>query len=206
MNVEWDTGRRALAAYDPAADWHLVLQDDAVICDDLVAGLARALDRVAIPSIVSLYLGTVRPFASRVEHAAQVAEEIGASWVTAPGLYWGVALAVPVPLVEDLLHRADTSRVAEYDSRLSRAAMSLDLPVWYTRPSLVDHRQGPSLLLHPGGARHSHGFLGEDVSALDVDWNYDTVDLVGVPRAAAPITFPRRVGSGRAPVPPTPRL
>jgi len=46
----WATGRRAWEAYDPDADWHLVIQDDAIVCQDMLAGLERALDRLG-PSV-----------------------------------------------------------------------------------------------------------------------------------------------------------
>ena len=53
-NDRWDTGRRALLAFDPAATHHLVVQDDALVCRDLVAGLQRALPHVPREAPVGL--------------------------------------------------------------------------------------------------------------------------------------------------------
>src|SRR5690554_28716 len=39
----WVTGRLAWEMHDPTADWHMVIQDDAIPAQDLVAGLENAL-------------------------------------------------------------------------------------------------------------------------------------------------------------------
>src|SRR5690606_5759806 len=53
----WHTGRRAMLAYDPDADYHLVIQDDAVVCRDLVAGVEKALEYVERRRTLNLYMG-----------------------------------------------------------------------------------------------------------------------------------------------------
>src|SRR5699024_10684327 len=57
----WATGRRAWEKYDPAADWHMVIQDDALVCDDLIAGLEVALNELGKEGLMSPYTGTGRP-------------------------------------------------------------------------------------------------------------------------------------------------
>src|SRR5699024_3823256 len=57
----WEVGKRCWQAADPRADRHLVIQDDALPCDDMLAGLARALDQVGRDGLVSAYTGTGRP-------------------------------------------------------------------------------------------------------------------------------------------------
>src|SRR5690606_32431577 len=39
----WATRRAAWELHDPTADWHLVIQDDAIVCQDFLAGLEAAL-------------------------------------------------------------------------------------------------------------------------------------------------------------------
>jgi hypothetical protein len=45
-----------------------------------------------------------------------------------------------------------------------------------TWPSLVDHRDVPSLVGH-GGGRYAHKFIGENASALDIDWSKPSVTM-----------------------------
>src|SRR5690606_19690521 len=42
----WKVGRRCWEAADPDADWHLVLQDDVLVSQNLLAGLEQALQQL----------------------------------------------------------------------------------------------------------------------------------------------------------------
>ena len=53
----WRTARGGWVMYDPAADFHLLLQDDALVSADLLAGLEQALEHVPADAVVSPYLG-----------------------------------------------------------------------------------------------------------------------------------------------------
>jgi hypothetical protein len=166
----WDTGRRSLLAYDPAATHHLVVQDDAVVCRDLIGGLERALDFVPEGHPVSCYVGRVRPYAQRVEQAVRRAGRV-CSWIVMRDLFWGVAVVVPTHLIDELVRAQDRAiHIAEYDRRISRWFISRGTPTWYCWPSIVSHRVGPSLVGH-GDARQAHRFVGTDVSAADLDWS-----------------------------------
>jgi hypothetical protein len=168
---EWDTGRRALLAADRDALYHVVLQDDALVCADLTAGLTHALTRAPRNAMVSLYIGAARPHRSRVSRAIERAAETGCSWVVMPALYWGVGLVFPAALIDEIVRVGDRTPVLEYDRRLSTVARKMRMPVWYTWPSLCDHLDGPSLLRHDvPHTRHAHRFEGTDWSALGAHW------------------------------------
>lgn len=182
---EWDTGRRAWETYSPTATHHVVVQDDAIACRDLVAGLDAALEYVPARAAVSLYVGTTRPDARRVQTAVSEAERTGAAWIAMRDVKWGVGLVVPTAVIPDMLAFAD-SLGGEYDSRLSQFFRRAGWPVWCTWPSLVDHRdEEPGLVRHmipPSGKRRAHRFLAG--SALDVDWSAGVVHMPGAPQAA----------------------
>lgn len=174
-NNEWDTGRRAIGLYDPTARWHVVLQDDALLCRDLVAGLSAALatrlDRPPPNAMVGLYVGAVNPYAGRVARMVARADAEGCGWLRLLQLHWGVGVVLPVPMIPDILSLGDRTHVLEYDRRLSTVARKLRMPIWYTWPSLVDHRAEPSLLRHDRAVpRHAHRFEGTGWSALDHRW------------------------------------
>lgn len=190
----WDTGRRAMLAYDREATHHLVIQDDALVCNDLVAGVERALEHVpakaGVPTPLCLYAGRIRPFRTYVERLVDRARE-STSWLTMAQLHWGVGIVLPTSLIEDCIAWGDgRSDIANYDKRISRYLDSQRITVWYPWPSLVDHRTSPSLV--PGRTsrgRYAHRFLGADQSALDVDW---TGRVVSVPQLNQHLSHNRR--------------
>ena len=187
----WDTGRRAWDAIDRTADWGMVVQDDALVTRDLIAGLEKAAAFLPERCLVSPYTGTRRPVASRVERAVHAARAANASWIRMPSLNWGVAIMAPTDIIDKMLPWCDKQTYPNYDRRIGRYAIDmLRLPTYCTWPSLVDHRDDDSLVGH-GRGRKAHQFLGEDASALAVLWTAKSVDLGGKP---APVgrRFPKR--------------
>lgn len=193
----WDTGRRSLLAYDPAATWHVVTQDDVILCRDYVASVERALGAVPPDRPVGFYVGSVRPRAERFEYLMAAARYMGRHWIEDDGPWWGPAVAIPVPMIEELVAGCDLDRgVANYDMRMVRYFQRLRPRVscWYAAPSLVDHRTGaenPSLV--PGrsnsAARVAQAFIGADVSGAEgIEWRTPAVTFnealaaIGAPR------------------------
>jgi hypothetical protein len=185
---EWDTGRRAWKIADPSCTHHLVVQDDAIVCENLIPGLEQALAHVPAEAAISLYVGTLRPDRRRVTTAVYKAEEAGAAWIVMPDLKWGVAVLAPTAVVPDMLAHGDQHPSPFYDLRLqSYFRNAVRWPVWCTWPALVDHRSDlPGLVTRlrpPSGPRVAHRFLGEHASSLDVDWS---TGAVAMPGAALP--------------------
>jgi hypothetical protein len=182
-NNEWDTTRRAWETADPTATHHLVLQDDALVCRDLIAGAERALAHVPSETVVSLYMGTRRPQRRAVAEAAAQAR-LGASWVAMRDLNWGVAICLPTSAIPAAIEAGDRSEAQDADRRIGDHFRRIGWPTWCTWPSLVDHRPGPSLLGHAGNDRHAHHFHGTDRSALDIDWTGPVIRMAGLKRSA----------------------
>lgn len=170
----WDTGRRALLARDPAATHHLVVQDDALICKDFVAGATQAV--MARPhAAISFYCGRQRPHAPLFDRLFREARRKDVAWLHKAQLCWGVALCFPTSVIDEMVAVADRDVIPNYDSRLSRYLDWANILTCYTNPSLADHRrqaESPSLVPGRTGAnRIARGFIGQDVSALTVDWS-----------------------------------
>jgi len=175
-NSRWGTGRRALLAYDPEATHHLVLQDDAVIPRDLVTGLEAALQHAPQDVPLCLYVGKVRPYREMVTEYVRRAQN--ASWLVMDRLNWGVAVVLPTKIIDDLVDWCDGFDIPNYDSRMSKWFEDRNLPVWYPWPSLVDHRESPSLVPGRGHAgRVAHRFIGADASALDIAYTGEALRL-----------------------------
>ncbi|MFW6091097.1 MAG: hypothetical protein ACODAF_04430 [Actinomycetota bacterium] len=162
----WDTGRRAWQAHDPAADWHLVLQDDALPVPDLLAGLEAALPALPPRSICSPYFGVPGAEHERMLRALQRAEERPGPWLRERAMHWGVAIAAPVESIPDMLAWCARNAVAPkpYDTRLMLFYRKRRYPCFFTWPSLVSHGDAPSLLGHRDG-RRAHTFTGESALA-----------------------------------------
>ena len=190
----WETGRRAMLAHDKRASHHLVVQDDAVLCRDLVAGLERALAFVPKRTPVCLYAGRGRPLRAAVERLVDSAGP-GTSWLSMSQLHWGVGVLMPVELIRPMVDYCDTrGDVPNYDKRMSRWMQHQRLTVYYTWPSLVDHRDSPSLV--PGrnsNGRRAHLFVGADRSALECDWSGRVVSIPMLSRYERPVVG--RMGS-----------
>lgn len=142
----WRNCRSAWEMHNPDAQWHLVLQDDAVI----PAGLARATESALrwIPSkaAVSLYLGQVRPQATLWSQLADRARECEASWIVGPRLMWGVALILPTVFIPEMLAWGDRQHGMPDDQRIGAWAKRKGLEAWYPWPSFVDHAPDGSLI------------------------------------------------------------
>lgn len=180
-NDRWETGRRSLLEHDPAADYHMVIQDDAVPCRDLVAGATEAA-AVAGEHPLGLYIGRVRPHRETVTPAVEAAIKNGDRWFRHEGPWWGVAIVIPVAHIEEIVKWGDDRPdVKNYDRRISRWYGEQRIECWYTIPSLVDHRpvnENPSLIKGRIGNRQAHHFIGADKSALDLDWDTEMEAIV----------------------------
>ena len=176
-NDRWDTGRRAWEAIDQTAEWGMVVQDDALPCADLIAGMEKALERVPPNVLVSPYIGTRRPSKGKIDAIVNEAAHAKAAFIEMPSLNWGVAITAPTRIINGMLPWCDVQTYPNYDRRIGRYAIDvLRMGTWCTFPSLVDHRDIPSLIGH-GDGRVAHHFIGEDASALHVNWDAGSVRM-----------------------------
>ena len=167
----WDTASRAWRAFGRAALWHLVIQDDAVLCPDFSAHATEALRSVEPVRPVSFYLGGPRPHAEIVEPALDRAKQIGTPWLEMEGPWWGVAYALPVATIPEMLTWCDSVTETQRDERrIAWYFARQQIRCWYTCPSLVDHRtseETPSLFRQGAATRQARWFVGEDHPPTD---------------------------------------
>jgi hypothetical protein len=180
-DVVWDggwndrhrTGFEAMKAYDRKDRWHLVVQDDAIVCEDLLETVDNVM-RVAGDRVVCLYVGKLRPKRMLASSAVEVALSRGDCFIEGPGPWWGVGIVFPTSVLPDLIGWYDGHpEVQNYDRRNEKACQALNVDCWYTVPSLVDHRTDDNPSLHrgrPSAGRRAHVFVGEDVSGAGMDW------------------------------------
>lgn len=191
----WRTARAGWMLADPTADWHALIQDDAVPCADLLAGLERALEYVPADAVVSAYLGTGRTVPIRWEALARAADSAGASWVRTQKLMWGVCIILPVRLIPEMIDRADRRPGVPDDMRVAGWAEKTGREVWYSWPSLVDHRRVSSLTKHRAHDRVARRW--HTGSALDLGWSGSVVTDPMLARRRAERSGPTRLRSVR---------
>jgi hypothetical protein len=166
----WRNARAAWLMHDPAADWHVLIQDDAVVCRDFLAGLERALEHVPQTSaIVSGYLGRGRHVPQKWARLAERADQAGACWVVAQKLMWGVCIAIPTRYIGEMISFADRRPGIPDDMRVAGWVTKTFRECWYPWPSLVDHREVPSLTKH--NARERRAMRHHAGSAMEIDWS-----------------------------------
>jgi len=175
MNDRWDTGARALVAYDPNCTHHLVVQDDALLPPDFLEGVKKMLEYIPYPSPVGLYYGRVRPRETHTRMLVQRAKQQNASFIRHGGPWWGVGIIIPTANIPEIVKWGDSRPdIPNYDRRISRWYQENDIECYYPVPSLIEHRHGdenPSLVPGRTGInRRAWQFVGPR-SALDVDWS-----------------------------------
>jgi hypothetical protein len=138
-NEEWDTGYRAIMAGADRGDWHVVLQDDALLTPDFYQNLEGAINSVPERVLISLYTGTVKPMREEVKLAVEKAYY--ATWLKHYMLFWGVGFVLPTDHIKPLLEFVSEEQFAGtlYDIRVGMFYQRHQLPVFYTMPSLVNH-------------------------------------------------------------------
>ncbi len=189
----WRNARAVWEMADPGADWHVLIQDDARPCENFLKGLERALEHVPADVVVSAYLGTGRNVPIRWEALAGAAGKAGARWVRSTKLMWGVCIALPVPLIPEMIAYADRRAGVPDDMRVAGWAERTRREVWYTWPSLVDHLPVPSITKHRAPDRVAHTWHGGD--ALEINWNGKNVTDPMLARRNPSRSGPSRVRS-----------
>jgi GR25 family glycosyltransferase involved in LPS biosynthesis len=141
----WPTCRAAWEMHDPSADYHLVLQDDAILCKDFVYHLHNVTKK---QRIYSLYMGWRTNIEPLVKHAIKY----NIKNIIRNKLNHGIAIVLPTALICPMLEFGDKMDIPQDDTRINEFIRSIGKKVYYPIPSLVDHRSElPSLVGDTGG-------------------------------------------------------
>lgn len=147
---EWHTGKRALEQGIGQGDYHLVIQDDAILTPYLYENIEGAINALGDKSLISLYTGTSRPLPDRVKAAANKAPD--GSFLRFHQLLWGVAIVIPTDQIEPMLKMVEPVEL-QYDNKIGEYYCQNGQAVYYTMPSLVDHDDELGTLI-PGHGKH----------------------------------------------------
>lgn len=171
INDEWDTGERCLRDGMGWGDWHVIIQDDAILTPDFYQNLEGAIKAVPEKVLISLYTGTVKPMPDRVKQAVDKA--YFATWLRSNLLYWGVGVALPTEHIKPLLEAVE-GREELYDVRIGMFYYQNRLPIYYTMPSLVDHDDDLASIV---GTDATEPRRAHKLASGVVSWNDQVIDI-----------------------------
>ncbi len=166
----WANSMPSWSSYAEDATHHAVIEDDLAVCHDLIPGIEEALRHVPERCVMSLF-----QMGGMVGHAV----EQGSSWAVSRACS-GQGNVLPVWMIEDWLEWSLMNvKASAFEAcwRLSMYCVWHKIPVWHTAPSMVQHLAAKNGVV-PGNLRraptndqYTSAFVGENNSALDVDWS-----------------------------------
>lgn len=133
--------RRAWTMYDPTADYHVVIQDDAIICNDFYNRAVAVLEKANGLPVSFIHISPVSYKKFKADR-----EKNGA--IMHLGLSGGVALCLPTKLIPEMLAHYDNNKTPMDDHRVGMYTISKGLNWYFPIPSLVDHRVGNPSVVH----------------------------------------------------------
>jgi hypothetical protein len=156
---------------------HLVcLEDDAVPVDGFNDQLDQVLAANPTASIISLYLGQLRPphLQYMIGPAMLRAETADASFIVSRQLLHAVGLVIRADLVNDML--ANLNEALPIDEAIGEWANKRRYGIAYTHPSICDHADGDTLLQHRDGIPRERGRVAWYAGTRD-EWTHRKVEM-----------------------------
>lgn len=153
----WANRKNATLLYNPTADFHLVIQDDAIIGQDFFANALRELENHP-KDAHSFYLGNRRNWQALYRNAEKQGG-LHMDWLS-----WGLAICLPTKLIPELIEYCDKMKGYEKndDTRIAKFLEMKKIKIWFPVPSLIDHRIEKSLVTgETNKFRKAFKFIGE---------------------------------------------
>ncbi len=155
----WENCKRAWKMRDPNADYHLVLQDDAIICDNLIERIEELIKKT--PGDYAYQLFFMGELAIRVEEKTK-AEKDG--FIIRKNLNSGVAIMLPTNQIERIMSLAEHNNTNIDDANIGYALNQISMKVIYPVPCFINHRsckETPTLISRVETERVSQYFIDE---------------------------------------------
>ena len=149
--VIWNTCKGAWKLHNPEAKYHLVVQDDAIVCDDFRNEAERFIletekrEGADITHAFYFYYGNHNGFKTLKEEQ----DAIQNGYLLKTHGMNGVAICMPTSLVAGLIQFGDSYGPWQDDEKISQFLKLTNAKVWVPFPTLVDHRrkaENPSII------------------------------------------------------------
>lgn len=123
---------RAWKLHNPKAEFHVVIQDDAIVCRNFRERAEALLDDDTVA--YQFFYGNRIKF----DKDRDLWEKQG--YVMQDKPRWGVAICLPVRHIDPMLKFFQTLNLPQDDERISRYMQSVGLKIKFPIPSLINHR------------------------------------------------------------------
>lgn len=153
INNIWDTCRRAWMERNKNSEYHVVIQDDAIVCDNFYERALSVIEESGRDKAISFYYG------KRGNQLSVIQEAMKDGHIIKKQLHWGVAVCLRTEWIDDMLSFANPLNFVQDDYRIGCFLRNSGIKVYYPLPSLIDHRSGVSLVGDPGKNRHAFSFI-----------------------------------------------
>lgn len=129
----WENRKRATLMYDPAADYHLVLQDDAIICENFKELAEKTIGNNG-RYVYNFYYGR------RGNRKKEASLGLKNGYVISDKVTWGLAICFPTKLIPEMIAYCDKIKAPQDDHRIGLYLKHKGIKVYFPIPSLIDHR------------------------------------------------------------------
>jgi hypothetical protein len=151
----WNNCKRAWMMHDPKAEYHVVIQDDAIICENFRQRAEKIL--TSKEQAYNFYFGNRQQY----RQAAKDGMEKG--FIISGWTGWGVAICLPTYLIREMLLYCDKMRTPHDDTRIANFLKHKKIKTLFPMPSLIDHRTGEhSLVGDPSRGRKAWYFIDNE--------------------------------------------
>jgi len=155
----WENCKRAWMMADRSADYHVVIQDDAIVCENFKERAIEEIIKSGGDKALSFYFG-------RRGNMIEMSQEgLKNGHIILPGVRWGLAICMRTELIEDMIKFAERLNTPKDDARISRFLTNRGIKTYYPIPSLIDHRpheEAESLVGDVGKGRVAYKFIDEN--------------------------------------------
>lgn len=168
----WDTARRAWLKFDKTKDFHLVIQDDAIICNKFLERLEPILKDKNMA--YNLYYG------NRGGKTREIAKKgLEQGYVISEWLCWAVGIILPTHFIKEMIEYCDKVKMQNDDTKIAKFLTSKKIKTYYPMPSLLDHRATMSLVeKRHAGKRKAYCFIDNGIKQrIDSSISLDECEL-----------------------------
>ena len=161
----WPNAKKAwaMALDGEQALYHVVIQDDAVVCDNFLER-AEGVVRDAIRRCKTSEIAISFYFGKRGNLTDESKKALERGFATRQSPTWGVAICLPVSHIAPMIEYGNRFNVPQDDYRIGMYLKKKGIRVYFPMPSLIDHRtslETPSLVGDPGKFRCAYAFIDD---------------------------------------------
>lgn len=135
----WKNCKDAWLLHDKDAEWHLVVQDDSIVCDDFRKRAEAILNEIGDKDcVVAFYVGDL------LKPNIDKAIKNGENHIAHRRIINEVALCMRTKHIKRMVRFCDAKK-AKNDRHIETYCRMNNVPIHYPIPSLIDHRLDPSV-------------------------------------------------------------